>query len=130
MMRRVFALVLTLCLQPGIGGEFMSRAEWQRLKNTLSGSEGIGYFEGKVRNAELPPMQGTLVSATPVDHPNEFRVAILDDSHAEVKLVMKKHLEKALPAGTPVRFEGVATAFEADPFLLTIEVETVNRAVQ
>jgi len=37
-------------------------------------------------------------------------------------------LEKSLPVGTPVAFEGVARELKAEPFTLTFEVQTVNRA--
>jgi hypothetical protein len=46
------------------------------------GANGIDLFEG------------TLISSTPADHPNEFMVAIEDGKIAEAKLQMREHLGK------------------------------------
>jgi len=107
---------------------------WSVIKRELLGPKGERYFELSVKDARLPggwnglnAFEGTLVSSTPAEHPNEFLVAILDDKTPEVTLKLKGRLEKPLPVGTPISFEGVVRAFKKQPFMLTLEVETVNR---
>ena len=103
-------------------------ALWRAIKQELSGPHGREYFEKNFRDAELPPLYGTLVSSTPTDHPNQFLVAMADNPRPEVTLKLTGRLEKPLPAGTPVEFRGVGSAFTAEPFMLTFEVRTVDRA--
>jgi len=99
------------------------------LKKGLSGPDGSQYFEDFVKDAVLPvPLEGTLISSSPADHPREFLVAVSDDKTPEITLNLEGRLEKALPAGTPVIFECVAEKFTPEPFMLRCHVETVNRA--
>lgn len=105
-----------------------SKKLWDLLKSQLSGSGGMEYFEKTVRGVALPALEGTLIASIPSDHPREFSVAISDDKTPEVILKLNGRLGKPLPVGTPVVFEGVVREFKAQPFTLTFEVETVNRA--
>src|SRR5205823_14078644 len=82
------------------------------------GANGVNAFEG------------ILVSSTPTQHPKEFLVAMPGEKTPEITLKLKGQLERPLPAGAPVSFEGVVKAFVREPFMLTLEVETVNRAVR
>jgi hypothetical protein len=122
---------------PGIfpGPEFEARqAElWSKIKAGLQGPNRAAFWQN-LESAEIPGgangidlFEGTLISSTPADHPNEFMVAIGDSSLPEAKLQMRKHLEKPIPDGTPVTFAGVAKAYQPDRYLLILEVESVNR---
>jgi hypothetical protein len=101
---------------------------WREIKRELSGPHGREYFEKSIKDVELPTLYGTLVSSTPADHPDEFLVAMADNPRPEVTLKLNGRLEKPLPAGTPVKFDGVGSAFTTEPFMLTFQVGTVNRA--
>jgi len=102
---------------------------WAALKKGLSEPDGREYFEKGVKGAILPvPLEGTLISSSPPDHPSEFLVAVSDDKTPDITLSLEGRLEKALPAGTPVIFECLAEKFTPEPFMLTCHVETVNRA--
>jgi hypothetical protein len=101
---------------------------WRSIKRELSGPHGREYFEQNIKDSQLPALFGTLVSGAPADHPNTFLVAMADSHVPEVTLHLKEHLEKPLPPGTPVKFEGVGEAFADRPFMLTFQVDTVNRA--
>jgi len=110
---------------------------WLIIKRQLSGPNAERTFEENVKDAFLPGganglkvFEGTLVSSTPADHPKEFLVTMLNEKTPEVTLKLQGELEKPLPAGTWVTFEGVVKAFRAEPFMLTFEVETVNRAMR
>ena len=106
------------------------------LKQQLLGADGQKFFEEKVKDVFLPggvipgrdAFDGTLISSTPADHPNRFLIALPGNTIPEVTLKLLGKLEKPLSPGTPVTFEGVVRAFTADPFMLTFDVEGVNRA--
>jgi hypothetical protein len=117
------------------GPEFEARqaALWETIKTGLQGPDHATFWRS-IEGAEIPGgangvelFEGTLISSTPADHPNEFMVAIGDGTIPEAKLQMRDHLEKAIPDGSPVTFVGVAKAYQPDPYLLTLEVEAVNR---
>jgi hypothetical protein len=119
--------------------DFESRQErlWTGIKTQLVGPDGERYWTRSAKDAKLPggavgidEFEGTLVSSAPPDHPNEFMVAIGDDSTPEAKLVMQEHLEKRIPAGSPVTCEGIARAYQTNPYVLTFEVEGVNRITE
>ena len=101
---------------------------WRSIKRELSGPHGREYFEKSLKDVQLPTLYGTLVSSTPADHPDTFLVAMADSSGPEVKLKLNGRLERPLPAGTPVKFVGVGSAFTTEPFMLTFQVGSVNRA--
>jgi len=105
-------------------------ALWRGIKRELSGPRGREYFEKRVKDAQLPTLSGTLVSSSPADHPDTFLVAMADSSDPEATLNLEGRLEKPLPAGTLVEFEGVAVAFTTAPFMLTFDVENVHFRVR
>ena len=108
---------------------------WRDIKEGLLGPGAEEYFEA-LKFATIPggiigvnAFEGILVSSTPSQHPNEFLVAMSGEKTPEVTVKLKSQLDKPLPAGTPVRFAGVVTAFTREPFMLTVEVKTIKRAV-
>ena len=120
-----------LCWIPQISRsqDFASAKLWTGLKAQLSGPKGAEFFEQLLKGARLPVLEGTLISSTPANQPREFLIAISDDKIPEVTLRLEGHLQKSLPVGTPVSFDGVAEKFTPSPFMLTLSVETVNRAM-
>jgi hypothetical protein len=105
-------------------------ALWRGIKQELSGPHGREYFEKRIKDAQLPTLYGTLMSSSPADHPDTFLVAMADSSDPEATLNLEGRLEKPLPAGTLVEFEGVAVAFTTAPFMLTFDVENVHFRVR
>jgi hypothetical protein len=110
---------------------------WLSIKRELIGLRGEQYFEQSLKDANIPgganglyAFEGILVSSTPARHPNEFLIAMPGEKTPEVTLRLKGQLDKPLPAGTPVSIEGVVKAFAREPFMLTLDVETVKRAVR
>jgi hypothetical protein len=97
---------------------------WLTVKKELIGGSGAAYFESSVKGSGLPKLKGKLVSALPANKPKEITVAIMDDSTPEVKLVVDTAFAGAPPVGTVLEFEtAVPTAFAADPFLVTADIE-------
>ena len=122
------AVELPLACQ-SLGDEADKRALlWKRMKDALLSPTGEHYFEQAAKGAQVPTLEGTLVSSRPKEHPTEFLVAMPGSDIPEVTLKLKGNLAKPLPPGTPVSFSGVLRDFKAEPFMLTFDVETVNRA--
>lgn len=97
-------------------------ALWKRIHDALTAANGEQYFEADLKNSELPPLRGTLLAATPGCNATELRVAI-EGSEPQIALKLEKPLKGKVETGASVRWQGVATAFQKTPFLLTIETE-------
>lgn len=98
---------------------------WLQVKKALIAEDGSGatYFE-TIKGSGFPKLKGKLVSALPANKPKEITVAIMDDTTPEIKLVVDSAFGGAPPAGTVLEFEtAVPTAFSADPFLVTADIE-------
>jgi tetratricopeptide (TPR) repeat protein len=97
---------------------------WMSIKAALTGRDGDQYFTANMKDALVPPLLGVLVEAKPACHPTELRVAIGGEaSEPEVLLKLEKPLPGKPEAGSKFRWEAVAVAFTANPFLLTMEAE-------
>jgi hypothetical protein len=119
----------TIVRQPVLKEDFQTFL-WREIKRELTGPDGREYFEQGMKDALLPTLYVTLVSSAPADHPNTLLVAMVDSDVPEVTLKLKESLKKPLPPGTPVKFQGVAEAFSTEPFMLTFQGCTVNRATK
>jgi hypothetical protein len=105
-------------------------ALWMTVKKALTEPNGAQYFETSVKGFALPAgvegvtrFKGKLVAAIPPKNPKQLKVAIADAVTPEVTLVFEEALVGSAPVGTDLEFEGAGTAFTADPFNLTMEVE-------
>jgi tetratricopeptide (TPR) repeat protein len=105
-------------------------ALWMSVKEELAGPNGADYFEKSVKGFALPAgvqgvtkFKGKLVAAVPPKNPKQLKVAIADAVTPEVTLVFEEALVGSAPVGTDLEFEGAGTAFTADPFNLTMDVE-------
>ncbi len=103
---------------------------WKRIRSELQGAEGTAYFENSMKGATMPggvagvaKFRGKLVSMVPATRPRELVLAIENPDKPDVTL----HLDGALPGrmdpGAEIEFEGVADAFQKDPFMVTFTVE-------
>ena len=112
---------------------------WLYIKQGLTGPDAEKFLDALL-GATLPvgmgagpnwhalhAFEGILVSSTPVQHPNEFLVAMPGNKTPELTLKMKGSLAKPPPDGTLISFAGDVKAFTREPFMLTLEVRTVNR---
>jgi hypothetical protein len=107
-------------------------AMWMEIKEALLAANGAEYFQNSVKGAGLPgghqgvtKFKGRLVAHRPAANPKELVLAISDADTPEVTLTLEEGATmrgKAEP-GTEIEFEGTATAFTKDPFMLTFEVE-------
>lgn len=105
-------------------------ALWLKIKAELS-AHGEQYFADELKDAAVSQLYGTLVEAKPECRPKQLLVAIrtadsAPGAPAEILLRLDKPLAGKPEAGSQFRWEGVARAFTKDPFLLTMDVETVK----
>ena len=105
-------------------------AMWRQIREALLADGGQAYFDGSIKGAGLPggangvnKFKGKLISATPDVNPKELVLGIVDGKVGEVTLKLDAALRGKMDVGTELGFEGVATVFVKDPFMLTFEVE-------
>ena len=107
-----------------------SLALWKTIKDSLTGPTGDMYFESSMKGAALPggangvtKFQGKLVSMKPALNPKELVLAISTADTPEVTLKFEAPLHGKADPGTEISFEGVASAFTKDPFMVTFDVD-------
>ncbi len=99
-------------------------ALWMKIKGALADTNGEQYFDGQLKDSQVPQLSGTLVDAKPACRPKELIVAVpLPGNTPTPEITLK--LETAL-TGKPelnqeFHWEGVPTAFTKDPFMLTMD---------
>ena len=118
-------------------------AMWMGIEGQLSGDGGPAYFDGSLKDADVhgengaKALRGKVVGMLlkPPDkpakptacNPNELLVAINKPDQTGETAKVKLHLATALKGkvdnGTDVQWDGVPSAFQKDPFLLTMDVD-------
>jgi hypothetical protein len=106
-------------------------ALWMKIKDALSDQNGEQYFLSEMKDANVPQLYGVLVEAKPECRPRELLVAVRtpDASAAlrpEITLKIDAPLQGKPDQNSAFRWEGVATAFTKNPFMLTIETEAAK----
>jgi hypothetical protein len=116
--------------------EFPQIFYWTNLRKSLEGAEGQAFWErmkdaalpGKIEGTEMTKLKGKLLQAKPETNPKElvlwmdFREPMANEG--EVTLKLDKALRGKAEQGTEIEFEGVASGFSSDPFMVTFDVET------
>jgi tetratricopeptide (TPR) repeat protein len=109
-------------------------ALWNTIKEQLTAANGEQYFESSVKGAALPggannvtKFTAKLISQKPALKPKTLVVSISGDT-PEVTLNLEGFVlpGKAEP-GTELKFEGVASAFTKEPFMLTFDVDSKDK---
>jgi hypothetical protein len=101
-------------------------ALWMNVKLALIAEGGAQYFETQMKGALVEGLKGRLISAKPAVHSKELVVGLADPATPEVTLRLDAPLKGKPETGCDIEFGGVPTAFQADPFLVTFEVETAK----
>jgi hypothetical protein len=109
-------------------------ALWKTIKDNLTGPNGEMYYESSVKGAALPggakgvtKFTGKLVSMKPALNPKELVLAISTPDTPEVTLKFDTALKGKADPGTDIGFEGVASAFTKDPFMVVFDVESKDK---
>ncbi len=106
-------------------------ALWNNMKALLTSDTGAQYFESNVKGAALPgnavegvtKFKGKLISADPETRPKTLVLGIQNATTPEVTLELDAALPGKADVGTEISFSGIAKAFTATPFNLTLTVE-------
>lgn len=108
-------------------------ALWLSVKKELTGPNGEQYWDNSVKRAALPggvsgveKFKGKLISHTPARNPRELVLGISDANTPEVTLKLDEAMSGSAEPGTEIDFDGVATEFSKEPFMVTFEVEKGN----
>ena len=123
---RCLAAIILVVLIPTRSSADEAAALWNLIREKLVGPDSADFWEHNLQYAVVPggagnarALRGTVMSS----HPTLLVLAISDDRTPEVTLKVSTPLRATFPRGTVVLFQGVATDFSKDPFMLTFEVE-------
>lgn len=124
----LFALLAGVCVPAS--SQSNQRDLWIRfIREPLLRTDGSRYFEDTLRDSLVPggvngirEFRGTVLSSQPEESPYEFIVAITDEKTPELKLRLRGKLDRPVPKGAIVFFNGVPVWFTLNPFQLTMEV--------
>jgi hypothetical protein len=92
-------------------------AQWKNLK---AGLEGEASFFDQMRDAKLPDLQGTVVSAGP----RSVVLAMSDSTTPEVTLNFESPVRAEV--GSKITFKGVAKSFSKEPFMLNLAIDEMR----
>lgn len=106
-------------------------AYWLGIYKELAGANGDAFWgsmkdaqiPGKIPETEYTKLKGTLISQRPAVNPKELILGMQNGTQPEVTLKLETPLRGKADPGTEIQFEGVASAFVKDPFMLTFVVE-------
>jgi hypothetical protein len=100
------------------------RALWLSMKRQLAGPDGVEYFESNLKDTQLPPLRGTVLSRNLAGSTGQFVLNLTGDSIPEVTLLVRRSENQYLPErGSEIEFSGVPIEFTPQPFMLTIRTE-------
>jgi tetratricopeptide (TPR) repeat protein len=106
-------------------------ALWMKVKGALAASEGEAYFASSLKDTAVPQLRGVLLEAKPACRPKELLVIVpMPDAprptEAEILLKLDKPIAGKPAPGTEFQWQGVPSAFTAQPFLLTMDTESAK----
>lgn len=101
-------------------------AKFKTIKAALTAADGANYFSTGVKDSELPTLRGKVVKLTPETNPKTILISI-ENAEGDVTLTMETAAPGKVDVGTQLSFEGVATAYTAEPFMLNLKLESVAK---
>jgi tetratricopeptide (TPR) repeat protein len=102
-----------------------SMALWVSIKEALTGDQAQSYFDEHMKGTAIPvEFKGKLIEAKPALNPKELILAIADGTTPDATLKFETALRGKMEPGAEIGFkEGVATAYTANPFMVSFDVE-------
>jgi tetratricopeptide (TPR) repeat protein len=101
-------------------------ALWMGVKQALTAADGAQYFEAQMKGTLVKGLKGKVISAKPAVRSKELVVGLADPNTPEMTLKLDVPLKGKPEVGCEIEFEGVAAAFQPDPFMMTLDVETAK----
>ncbi len=95
-------------------------ADWLDIRKKLDAADGEKYFAESLQAKPLPKLKGKVIRCSPERRPKEITLGISSVEREEVQLQLAEPLPNCADPGTEIEFEGTASAFAKDPFLLTV----------
>jgi tetratricopeptide (TPR) repeat protein len=101
-------------------------ALWMGVKKLLTAPDGAQYFESQMKGTAVPPLKGKLISAKPAVRSTQLVVGVADPNIPEITLKLDAPLKGKPEIGSDLEFEGIPSAFQPDPFMITFDTETAK----
>jgi Tfp pilus assembly protein PilF len=101
-------------------------ALWMGVKKMLTAEGGAQYFESQMKGAAVPALKGTVISAKPAVRSKEIVVGVADKNTPEITLKLDAPLKGKPEIGEEIEFEGIPSAFQPDPFMVTFDTEVAK----
>jgi len=105
------------------------RALWRTVKGELT-TQGEAYFESSVKEHDLPggangvkKFKGKIISMTPATRPKTIVLAVEKPDVPDATLKFEEALPGKMEPGEDLEFNGSASAFTKEPYMLTFDVE-------
>lgn len=101
-------------------------AMWMKIKGALSAPDGTQYFETQLKNAAVPQLRGNVIEGKPACRSKELIVSVPEPNEKGAQPVITLKLDSPLtgkPEPGEILWEGVPSAFTAEPFMLTMDTE-------
>ena len=98
-------------------------ALWKSIKTELTGANAQAYFNEHMQGTQLPKFSGKLVSASPETRPKQLVLAVEDGTTPDATLNLDAPLAGTMEPGGVITFEGTATSYTANPYMVTFNVE-------
>jgi hypothetical protein len=105
-------------------------ALWVQIKTALTAADGADYFEKSMKGAGLPggvngvtEFKGKLIEAKPAIRPKELVLSVEDGKTPDVTLKLDAALVGKMEPGAEIGFQGVASGYTANPYMVTFDVE-------
>jgi hypothetical protein len=102
-------------------------AMWLGIKGQLASPNGTQFFNDQMKGADVPKLKGMLVEGKPACRSKELLVSVPEpDQKGTAPAVITLKLDGALtgkPEAGEIQWKGVPSAFNADPFMLTMDTE-------
>ena len=105
-------------------------ALWKSIKDALTQDSGDAYFEMNMKGNLLPAgangvqkLKAKIVSMTPETKPKQIVLALEKPNVPDVTLDLSQALPGKMEAGEELQFEGVATSFTKQPFMVEFDVD-------
>jgi outer membrane protein assembly factor BamD (BamD/ComL family) len=102
-------------------------AMWLGIKGQLASPNGMQFFNDQMKGADVPKLKGMLVEGKPACRSKELLVSVPEPNQQGTAAAVITLKLDAPVAGKPeageIQWKGVPSAFNADPFMLTMDTE-------
>jgi tetratricopeptide (TPR) repeat protein len=105
---------------------------WSELRDALKGDGGEGYFNDHVKEALIPPQEGSFKQfngkVVSMDNPKEIVVSVddKDGPAGDATLVFDAPIRGKLDPGAAISFAGAPSSYTKDPYMIKFTVDRKN----